>query len=277
MKTVFVFMAMLMVVIPLNSQSWRFMTYNIRYDNPGDGADAWAARNEAVVNLIKHYHPLVLGIQEGLAHQVAYLDSNLTNYAYVGVGRDDGKEKGEFSAIFYDTTLLEVLERNTFWLSDTPDKVSKGWDAALERVCTYALFRIKERGQKFWVFNTHYDHIGQQARASSSQLIGEMIIRKTQEEAFPVVLMGDFNATPDETPIKIIQSYLKDTYENSPSHSYGPQGTFWGFELDALAERRIDYIFCKDCQVEAHSHIDDRRPNNRHISDHLPVLVELSW
>ena len=104
-----------------------------------------------------------------------------------------------------------------------------------------------------------------------------MIIRKTQQEAFPVVLMGDFNATPDEAPVKIIQSYLKDTFKSSPLASWGPKGTFWGFDLEVIAERRIDYIFCKDCRVFRHAHIDDRRPDNRHISDHLPVLAELSW
>lgn len=274
---VFLLPLAMLLALPLNSQSWPLMTYNIRYDNPGDGADSWMARKEALLDLIQYYRPAVLGIQEGLAHQVKYLDSNLVDYTYIGVGRDDGGEKGEFSALLYDTTLLEALEGNTFWLSDTPGKVSKGWDAALERICTYALFCIKGSDQKLWVFNTHYDHIGKQARAESSRLIGEMIVRKTQQAAYPVVLMGDFNATPDEAPVKIILSYLKDTYENSEAGTYGPQGTFWGFDMAEVAERRIDYIFCKDCQVKKHRHIDDRRPDNRHVSDHLPVLVELEW
>jgi endonuclease/exonuclease/phosphatase family metal-dependent hydrolase len=149
------------------------MTFNIRYDNPRDSLDNWHNRKDNIVSLINFYGSQVVGIQEGLIHQVQFLDENLENFSYVGVGRDDGKEKGEFSAIFVDTMIFRVNKSETFWLSETPEKVSVGWDASMERICTWAELTCKSNNRKIIVYNTHFDHIGKEARLNSVKLILE--------------------------------------------------------------------------------------------------------
>ena len=153
------------------AQTLTTLTFNIRYDNPDDGKNSWEQRKTSVVALLEHYAPQIFGLQEGLLQQVRYLKEHLGPYNYVGVGREDGKEKGEYSPIFYDTTQYEMISNSTFWLSNTPEKVSVGWDAALERICTCALFRHQESGKYLWVFNTHFDHMGVKARQKSAQLL----------------------------------------------------------------------------------------------------------
>lgn len=152
----------------LCGQEIKVMTYNIKYDNVNDTVNNWNDRKEKLVELIKHYGPSFIGMQEALHRQVAYIDSSLTDFSYIGVGREDGKVQGEYSEIHYDSTRYKVLEHKTFWLSETPDKVSVGWDAALERICTYGLFEDLNSGKKLWVFNTHFDHRGKTAREKSA-------------------------------------------------------------------------------------------------------------
>ena len=257
--------------------SYNFISYNIRYDNPNDGADRWDERKEAVVQLLDHYEAVVFGIQEGLLHQLNFIDEQMPTYTYLGVGRDDGKQKGEFTAIFYDSTKVKPVAHSTFWLSETPEKISVGWDASMERICTYALFETVANEKKFWVFNTHFDHIGPEARLQSANLILEMI-NKLNVEKHPVVLMGDFNALPDSPPIKAILKVLEDGKAVSKKSFYGPTGTFNGFDTQRIMEGRIDYIFVSpDVLVKNYRHIDDRRINNRHVSDHLAILAGVQF
>ncbi len=255
-------------------QEIKVMTYNIKYDNVNDTVNNWNDRKEKLVELIEHYGPSFISMQEALHHQVAYIDSSLTDFSYIGVGRDDGKQKGEYSEIHYDSTRYKVLKNNTFWLSDSPDKVSVGWDAALERICTYGLFENLESGEKLWVFNTHFDHKGKKAREKSSQLIIDKI-KEINTDNLPVVLTGDFNLTPDEEPVQIIKNYMQDGQEITATPFYGPSGTFNGFEPDRILNHRIDYIFVKNLKVENYTHIDDRLENLKYTSDHFPVLATL--
>jgi endonuclease/exonuclease/phosphatase family metal-dependent hydrolase len=255
-------------------QALNVMSFNIRYDNPNDGLDQWSERKDDLNHLLQFYTPTVLGIQEAVLNQIQFLDNANEEYAYIGVGRDDGQEKGEFSPILYDSTILELLDEGTFWLSTTPDSVSVGWDAALPRICTYGLFRHRMSEKVFWVFNTHFDHVGASARLNSAALIVRKINQMNISNA-PVILMGDLNSTPDDGPIKLLNNHFEDAKTASPK-SYGPKGTFFGFDLEQIAENRIDYIFGKQLSFESYQVIDDRRPNNRHISDHLPVFVRLS-
>ncbi len=250
------------------------MTYNIRYDNPKDGDNNWHHRKSTVVDLIEFYQPQIFGIQEGLHHQVAYIDSSLTNYTYIGVGRDDGKTKGEYCAIFYDSTQYSVSGASTFWLSETPEKISVGWDAALERVCTYGLFLHKQTRRQCWVFNTHFDHRGVEARKQSAALIVKKIKSLTKQE-LPIVLMGDFNSRPDSDAIGTITSALDDGLVLSKHGLYGPVGTYNSFRPDPALDGRIDYIFTSGLKVEHYVHIDDRRKNSLWVSDHLPVLARV--
>jgi len=250
------------------------MSYNIRYDNNWDVKNSWSIRKKKVIQIFGQYEPSIMGVQEGLLNQVQYIDSCLANYDYVGVGREDGKERGEFCVIYFDTTRYVVSKHSTFWLSETPDTISVGWDAALERICTYGLFKDRKTAEEFWVFNTHFDHMGSMARERSSGLILDRI-NKVNHRSLPVIVMGDFNSVPDSPPINTIRTEMSDALKISLEELQGPIGTFNGFDPDLPIERRIDYIFTRDIKVLSYMHINDRLNNNRHISDHLPVMIKI--
>ncbi len=278
MKIIYQWFLSLFIVFNVSSriypQSHSIMSYNIRYDNAWDVENSWKIRKNKVRQLLIQYAPSIIGIQEGLLSQVQYLDSCLTDYNYVGVGREDGKEQGEYCAIYFDTTRYSVLNHSTFWLSETPDIISIGWDAALERICTYGLFKDRKTSEEFWVFNTHFDHMGTSAREQSSGMILKMI-KKINRQSLPLILMGDFNSIPDSPPINKIKTDLSDALQISLEELQGPRGTFNGFNVDMPIEKRIDYIFTENFKVLSYIHINDRLNNNRHISDHLPVMVKI--
>lgn len=250
------------------------MTYNIRYDNPNDGGNHWELRKRWMANQINFVEPDVMGIQEGLYHQVTFLDDALPTYSYVGVGRDDGKTKGEYSAIFYKTEKLSVITQSTFWLSETPGNPSVGWDAAMERICTYALFQDKKTEQRFWVFNTHFDHVGDTARSKSVDLILSQI-ESINTEKLPVFLMGDLNLEPEAEPIQKLSAQMNDTRHYSTQVVFGPKGTYNGFKHNENVERRIDYIFAgrRGIVTKKYAVLSDSK-DKRYPSDHLPVVVE---
>ena len=256
------------------AQDLKVMSYNIKYDNVNDTINNWNDRKAPMVGLIKHYAPEFIGMQEVVYHQLTYLDEALEDYKYIGVGRDDGKKKGEFSPILFNSEKFNLLQSNTFWLSPTPDKVSVGWDAAMERVCTYGLFENKANKQKFWVFNTHFDHIGTEAREKSAALIVKKI-NEINTDNLPVVLTGDFNLEPESKPILFLKKEMTDGKEITEQPFYGPTGTFSGFDHARVLDHRIDYIFVRGFKVEKYIHIDDRMENNQHISDHLPIMATL--
>ncbi len=259
------------------AQSYKVMTYNIRYDNPNDGDNQWSKRKAFLSNQIAYNNPDVFGIQEGLEHQVKYLDSIFTEYNYVGVGRDDGKTKGEYSAIFYNKERLSILSEGTFWLSETPNKISIGWDASMERICTYGLFKIKDSDQRFWVFNAHFDHIGNVAREKSA----ELIIKKIKEfniNNLPVIVMGDFNLKPETKPIQLFSKVLNDTKNVSALKPFGPTGTYNGFNFNKPVSNRIDYVFTskKNIKVLKYAVLSDNK-ECKYPSDHLPVIIDFEF
>ena len=269
----------LILVMPFTSQlifpqSHSIMSYNIRYDNEWDKVNSWEIRKDEVIKLIYEYDPGIIGIQEGLLNQVLYINNALNNYEYFGVGRDDGKDKGEFCSIFYDKARYDLQKSSTFWLSETPGEISVGWDAALERICTYGLFLDKKKGEDFWVFNTHFDHIGSIAREKSAELILKKIASFNHRN-LPVIIMGDFNSIPGSPPIEKIKTKLSDSFEVSIEKPKGPVGTYNAFNPSMPIDKRIDYIFTKDFKVLSFHHIDDRLHDNNHISDHLPVLIHV--
>ncbi|MGB3144063.1 MAG: endonuclease/exonuclease/phosphatase family protein [Maribacter sp.] len=255
-------------------QEVKVLTYNIKYDDVNNTVNNWNDRKADMVQLLKHYNPGIIGMQEVLDNQLVYLEESLTNYSAIGVGREDGKKKGEYSPILFDSSKYKLLQSETFWLSETPSEISVGWDAALERICTYALFEDVSTQKQFWVFNTHFDHRGDLAREKSVELIVSKI-REINTNGNPVVLMGDLNLTPDQKPIQYLQKELMDGQSLSEHAFYGPTGTFNGFEPAKILDGRIDYIFVEGFKVERYIHIDDRMENNKHISDHLPVMAEL--
>jgi len=264
------------VIQKTECQTLTTMTFNIRYDNPQDGKNSWKFRRESMIQLIKHYGPQIFGIQEGLSNQVQYLKDNLSAYKYIGIGREDGKQKGEYSAIFYDTTQYQVIMQSTFWLSEHPEKVSVGWDAALERICTYGLFQNTQSGIFVWVFNTHFDHIGVVARKMSAQLILKKI-SEVNTENYPLILMGDFNSEAADEPIKTIKTRLTESSTVSEKPLYGPVGTFNDFNPTDSMKECIDFVFVSKLSVISCTHIDDKRNDNLCISDHYPVIAEIKF
>lgn len=271
-RLTFIFMILL---FPLWVQAQlSVMSYNIRYNNPNDKENTWELRKRDVADMIAYYAPDILGIQEGLYDQVSYLDKSLASCAYVGVGRDDGQNAGEFTAIFYNKEKLELIQTQTFWLSETPDQVSVGWDASMERITTFAEFEDRKTGDRFHVFNCHFDHIGPQARENSAKLIMEYLETKHLLDK-QVVVMGDLNCSPNDAPIDVFRMHLDDSYDISATKSYGPKGTWCSFKTDVIPQNRIDYILTRNIKVLRHAHIDDRRPNNLNLSDHLAVLIDI--
>ena len=262
-----------LVSLSLQAQDLSVISYNIRYNSSNDGADLWDLRKEELVGQLKQHAPSTFGLQEAMLVQMQYLDTELESYDYVGVGREDGDTAGEFSAIFYQKDRFEVRQSGTFWLSETPEKVSTGWDAALPRICTYAKFYDRELHQSFWHFNTHFDHMGEVARDESARLILTKIEELTNPED-RVVVTGDFNAMPEDAPILRMKKAMDDPLETLKLQ--GPLGTFSGFKLDAPLDRRIDYIFSQNLKPSSYQHLNERRANGRFISDHMAVKAEFN-
>lgn len=251
------------------------MTYNIRYDNPNDGINRWDYRKEALCRQILQQQPDFLGTQEGLAHQIAFLAQCLTPYQKIGVGRDDGKAKGEFCAIFYNAQKYSVIKENTFWLSETPEKVSVGWDAALERICTYGIFENIKNQKQILIMNAHFDHLGTTCRAESVKLIKQKIVEITDPK-MPVIFMGDLNVLPDDAPVKMLSDFLKDANKEA-GIIRGKKGTFNAFQPDYKQEKRIDYIFSNDkLKAKSYRVLGDLY-DGKYISDHFPVVVEYNF
>jgi len=252
----------------------KVMTYNIRYNNPGDSLNAWPNRKDEVVKLIRKYAPDVFGLQEALLGQVNDVASRMPGFDWVGVGREDGINRGEYAPIFYNSQKYQLKEQGWFWLSETPHIPSKSWDAALPRICTFALLEDYDTRQNFWVFNTHFDHQGEKARHESARLI-QRKINELNEKNLPVILTGDFNARPDENPVKVIKRRLEDSKEVTETPAEGPEGTFNGFDFNSPLTDRIDYIFLsKKTVVKKYAVLTDSK-EQRYPSDHLPVYVEL--
>lgn len=259
----------------------RVMSFNIRYDNPDDGPDAWPNRKDFVASTILFHKTDIVGIQEGLIHQLNELDGFLDEFERVGVGRNDGKEAGEFSAIYFRTDRFEPLETGNFWLSQTPDVPgSLHWDADQTRIVSWAYFKDKTNNKNFYAFNTHFDHRGVEARKNSAALIVQKIEEIAGNE--PVVLTGDFNTTDEREPYKIITAteressdlVLYDGFYHSENGHHGPSSTSNGFEA-IRPDRRIDYIFVNDgFKVMYHGALADVR-DGHFPSDHLPVLAEI--
>ena len=263
------------LLTPVIAQTLNVLTYNIRYDTPRDSLNSWDNRKDFLISQLNFYEPDVFGTQEGMLHQLRDIDNGLDTYTFFGKGRDDGKEAGEFSAIFYNTNRIELLDARTFWLSETPEIPSKGWDAAIKRVCTYGKFRSKKDKVEFWVFNTHFDHIGQQARKESILLILQKIA-EINSEALPVILMGDLNLQPQHESIMYLASRMEDSYTAAGKNSFGPAGTFNGFKFNEPVINRIDYIFTSkgDFSVLKNAILSDSK-DCRYPSDHLPVYARL--
>ncbi|HMB90063.1 MAG TPA: endonuclease/exonuclease/phosphatase family protein [Rhodothermales bacterium] len=256
----------------------RVMTFNIRYNNPGDGVNAWPNRKDKVASMIRLHGADLIGLQEVLKDMLDELDALLPEYNWLGVGRADGQETGEYSAILYRKSRFEVLDQGTFWLSETPEVPgSKSWDAAIERIATWAQFRDRITGEVFYHFNTHYDHIGEQAREESSLLLKRRIAEIAKEA--PAVLTGDFNVEHSAAAYQALVTgagALQDVHDVSTFPHHGPTSTWNGF--DAIEPGRwIDFIFVRGPVVVGQHAVLSDTWDGLFPSDHLPVLTEISW
>lgn len=281
MKKLFLsFLIILICIDVVNAQhALRVMTFNIRLNTASDSLNAWPYRKDLVASQILFHKIELLGVQEALHDQMIDLQQRLPQFKYVGGGRDDGKTKGEYSSIFYDTTKLQLITSNMFWLSETTNVAgSKGWDAAITRIVTWAKFKDKRSKKIFFAFNTHFDHMGKIARRESAKLV----LQKVKEIAgsTPAVITGDFNAEPTDEPIQVIVDKnnslrLTDSKELSQTPHYGPTGTFTGFQAKERNDQPIDYIFLKgNWQVLTHATISQTWMG-RFASDHFAVMAEL--
>lgn len=277
---VFWFAASVSAVTAYSQQSppLNVMSYNIRLDVAGDGENGWEKRKEKLAGLIRFHAPTIVGLQEAQRHQLDFLSQSLPEYAWLGVGRDDGKDAGEFMAILYRKDAIVPVESSTFWCSPNPAGPGLGWDAACNRVVTWGKFCRKSGGTPFYLFNTHLDHVGVTARKESARLLMDSVNAITA--ALPVVITGDFNSAPADDPYQtIISTQSKkrfyDTAELTQQPHYGPKGTFNGFTFSEYSNQPIDYIFVSGgTTVLTHATLTDSY-QSRYPSDHFPLITTI--
>ena len=248
------------------------MTFNIRYDNPGDGANRWSARKEAVVDFLRTQAPDIVGLQEALPGQLADLQAALPGYQRVGVGREDGKAKGEHCAILVLTSRFTVVRSGTFWLSDTPEVPgSRSWGNNIPRICTWVHLRDSS-GKEAHVFNAHFDHQSQPSREKSAALLRDRMAAVSG----PCVLLGDFNATPDNPAVKLLlQAGWRDGFaEAAPKDD--PGGTFHNWRGGGGGPR-IDHVFVRPPARAIRCTVHRAEVRGRVVSDHHPVSLEMEW
>lgn len=258
----------------------RVMSFNIRLNTSGDGLNAWPHRKDLAASMLHLHQPDVVGLQEALPDQVDDLAARLLDYAWVGVGRDDGARKGEFAAIFYRRARLTLLDQGTFWLSETPDVPgSLGWGAACIRIVTWAQLRDTATETTFFFYNAHFDHRGKAARKESARLLLKDAL--TRAGAAPVIVIGDLNCDEDAPAYRLLTGGAADiplrlwdakTQTATPHH--GPSGTFHAFTGEL--RDRIDYIFVSEgIHVLRHATLADYWDGGRYPSDHMPVVADV--
>jgi endonuclease/exonuclease/phosphatase family metal-dependent hydrolase len=258
----------------------RVMTINIRMNTPADGPNAWPFREDLVAGTVSFHRPHIVGLQEVLVSQLRDLERLLPEYGWVGAGRDDGKEAGEYNPIFFLKERFRLLGSSTFWLSERPDEPGlKGWDAACARVVTWARLKDLWTGETSVVFNTHFDHMGETARRESAALVLGSIGRIAGTS--PFVLTGDFNCTREDPAYRTLVSAadgrprLRDARDVSFRPPYGPPASFNGFRAELPSGLPIDHIFVGPSFAVLRTGILPGTVAGRFISDHNPVLADL--
>jgi endonuclease/exonuclease/phosphatase family metal-dependent hydrolase len=250
----------------------KVMSYNIRLSSGTIKADSiyhWEHRKQASLNLMHEENPTVFGLQEACPDQMDYMVENLPEYGYIGVGRDDGKRKGEFMSIFYKKEEVEFIDGGTFWLSQTPDEVSKGWDAACFRTCTWAILKKKDTGKKFVYMNTHLDHMGKVAREESIKLIVERAEKITGGK-LPVFITADFNSPTSNAIFKPMQEAMLDARVEAPVTDDRGTLNCWGTTPPGVV---IDHVFYRGAEAQKFEVLRDKDYGAPYVSDHYPVML----
>ncbi len=263
----------------LQAQELKIISFNVRYNswNNIDGENGWPYRKAAVARMINEERPAAIGLQEALIDQLQYLDSCLPTYKRVGVGRDDGKEAGEFMAIYYDTTQLELdIDAHTFWLSETPLVPSLGWDAACRRTVTTAFFRVRGSNRVFCYLNTHLDHMGKEARRLGTRMIAALIKSDKGDWVLcgpniPVIVGGDMNSTIEDTIFNAFYNEgLKVARDMPQNTSHADTYNAFGKSKGAM----IDHFFVRRMKVKQFRTLDGDY-GVPYISDHYPIEVAI--
>lgn len=253
------------------------LSYNIRYDGPSELAPDWAHRKVPIIAQLEKERPTIIGFQEVLKNQFDDLSSALPSFHGVGVGRDDGKATGEFTPIFYDTTRYLLQQSGTFWLSPTPEIPSKGWDAALHRICTYALLQSKYDSKKLWVLNTHFDHVGEAARLYSAQLLIEKLAEFSQIVNAPLLLLGDFNAEPESPVYLLLTASFQDLSCSKRHRELCSEPTFNAFTLTTADDKIIDYCFGSPGIISMQFKVLKKPFDRSYPSDHFPIALSFIY
>lgn len=252
------------------------LSYNIRCDNPYDSLNNWKYRKDFASEMIRFYEADIIGAQEVLKNQLDDILDALPGFSFIGVGRIDGREAGEYAPVFYNASRLSVKESGHFWLSKTPDiPGSKGWDAACERMVTWAIFKDKLTGKSFAFYNTHFDHVGDTAQRESAKMLQAYI--EENAGGIPVILTGDFNVTPDSDAINtLLSGNLLHEAGESAEINYGPVWTFHDFGRVPMKNRlKIDYVFVNSpIRVKSYATLSEQK-DSVYLSDHNPVFAKL--
>ena len=277
MKKLIIFVSLLFLAMAYgkaeDKEVLKIATFNLRMDTPSDGENAWFHRKDMVNDLIRFYGFDLFGTQEGFTHQLNDI-LRLSDYRFIGVGRDDGKDAGEHCAIFYRSDRFKVLDQGDFWLSEHPEKPGRGWDGTCcNRICTWGKFEDLKNHKQFYFFNVHYEYEGDVARRESSNLMISRI--KSIADNQPVFLTGDFNAFPTEEPIRILNDsgFLNDSYKITKEAPFGPVCTYHGYDSTIKTEERLDYIWVTDSiQIDKYGVLTNTLYGHT-PSDHFPVMV----
>lgn len=277
MKKLIIFVSLLFLAMAYgkaeDKEVLKIATFNLRMDTPSDGENAWFHRKDMVNDLICFYGFDLFGTQEGFTHQLNDI-LRLSDYRFIGVGRDDGKDAGEHCAIFYRSDRFKVLDQGDFWLSEHPEKPGRGWDGTCcNRICTWGKFEDLKNHKQFYFFNVHYEYEGDVARRESSNLMISRI--KSIAGNQPVFLTGDFNAFPTEEPIRILNDsgFLNDSYKITKEAPFGPVCTYHGYDSTIKTEERLDYIWVTDSiQIDKYGVLTNTLYGHT-PSDHFPVMV----
>ncbi|MFT3918338.1 endonuclease/exonuclease/phosphatase family protein [Cloacibacterium sp.] len=274
-KKLFTAICLLFVALSFAQNSIDVMSYNIRLGSADDGENHWNIRKDKLKDLINYYEADFIGMQEAQKPQIEYLLENNSLYGFLGKPRDEG-ENSEFSCIFYLKNKYKVLQQDTFWLSETPEKSTKSWDAAYPRIVTYGLFENIKTKKKIWVLNTHFDHVGVVARQKSAEIILKKIKQLQGKQNLPVVLTGDFNSFKTDTWMQPLLNNLQEASSHSITKPYGGTATWNAFNFKEKPVDQIDFIFSSknNTVIKKFRTITDFY-DFKYPSDHLPIISRI--
>ena len=250
----------------------KVMSYNIRMGVAKDGTNSWEYRYPATALMLQDQMPDVFGVQEAFEFQIRFIEDNFADYDSVGVGRDNGKSEGEFMSIFWNKKTVKMVKWGTFWLSETPEKPSLGWDAACKRTATWALMKDKKTGKHFYYVNTHLDHRGSEARRQGLNLIVSRI-DEINQKGYPMVLTGDFNMKPDDAALTGLEQRMQSARKIAPKTDNHATLNLWG---KGKADMVIDYIYVTGFSACPEYHtITEKYGAWKYVSDHYPIYAKL--